>query len=63
MLFGHYLFSFVEQVSQSQNFLKFSKVGARPLIDFKIMVAVSCLILSWTVGHLSSFIKFAAGAS
>ena len=36
-------------------------MGARPLIDLKTMAAVSSLIMSWTVGHLSSFIKFAAG--
>ena len=39
------------------------QVGARPLIDLKTMVAVSCWIMLCTVGYLSSFIKFAAGAS
>ena len=39
------------------------QVGARPLINWKTVVAVFCWIMSWTVGHLSSFFKFAAGAS
>ena len=37
-------------------------MGARPLIDLKTMVPFSCLIMSWTVGHLSSSIKFTADA-
>ena len=38
-------------------------MGERPLIDLEAMVAVSCLIMWWTVGYLSSFIKFAVDAS